>query len=387
MKTICIVTATRAEYGLLRNIIKIISKDSKLELLLIATGTHLEEMYGKTLTEIEQDNIKISYKVDIHVIGKTPYDIADSMSTAQKEFARIFEKETPDMLLVLGDRYELIPICSTAMIFQIPIAHISGGEITEGAIDDAIRHCLTKMSYLHFPACEEYKNRIIQLGEEPDRVFNYGDLGIENVLTTDFMKKEELAKSLALDLSIPYAIVTYHPVTLEKDEEGNQIQEILKALTEVNSYQYIITKSNNDMGGAFINQVLEEYCKKNKHAHLFSSLGSKRYLSAIKYCAFVIGNSSSGLYEVPALYKPTINIGNRQNGRIKANSIIDCIPKKEEIIKAIYQTQDKIFLDNMSQMEVPFQGNKTSYKIVEKIKEFLYNDKINLQKHFYNLSL
>lgn len=384
MKKICIVTATRAEYGLLKNMIRIIDRDKELQLVLVVTGTHLEEKYGMTINEIKQDGYKIAYQIPMKIVGEQALDIAISMNILQKEFTYICEKEQLDLLIVLGDRYELLSLCSVAMLFKIPIAHISGGEITEGIIDDVIRHCVTKLSYLHFPACEVYRKRIIQLGEEPDRVFNYGDLGIENVLNIKLIEREELSKDLHIDLSTPYVLVTYHPVTLK--DNTNEIYELLEAISFFREYQYIITKSNGDFGGKQINGILENYCNNNKNCFFLSSLGSQRYLSAIKYCEFVLGNSSSGLYEVPAMRKPTINIGERQEGRIKAFSIIDCNSSKNDIIKAIRRAREKEFLDKIKTMNIPFAGKDTSLKIVREIKAFLNKNRVNLQKHFYDIS-
>lgn len=386
VKKIGIVTATRAEYGLLRNIIGLINQDDQLKLILIVTGTHLEEFYGNTVSEIESDNVFIAYKVDIHAIGNNSLDIVNSMSIAQKKIGEIYNLEKLDILLVLGDRYELLPICSSAMIFHIPIAHISGGEVTEGAIDDVVRHCITKMSYLHFPACEVYRKRLIQLGEDPNRIFNYGDLGIENIYNTKYLTKEELSEELKIDLEKPYVIVTFHPVTLEYDNEIEQLNELLSALEVMDNYQYIITKSNADLGGQVINTSLENYCISHENAFLFASLGSVRYISAIKYCEFVLGNSSSGLYEVPALRKPTINIGNRQKGRIMAKSIINCKTNKGDIIRAMNQAKNPDFLNNVQRMDIPFTGDHTSYKIVKQIKNILEKEPINLKKRFYDVS-
>lgn len=385
MKKIGVVTATRAEYGLLRNIIKQIHKEEGLQLVLIVTGTHLEKSYGSTVSEIEKDGFPISYQIDIKSIGNEPLDIVNSMSIAQYEFGRIYRKENLDMLLVLGDRYELMPICSSAMIFQVPIAHISGGEITQGAIDDTVRHCITKMSYLHFPACETYEKRLIQLGEEPGRIYNFGDLGTENIFNTKYMSKEELSESLHMDLSKPYVIVTCHPVTLEHGNDEKQLSEVLRAIDEMDMYQYIFTKSNADLGGQMINKALENFCLNHQNAFLFSSLGSLRYISGIKYCEFVLGNSSSGLYEVPALRKPTVNIGNRQKGRIMAKSVINCKADKDQIIKAMKQAVSKEFAEIISNMELPFQGENTAYRIVKQIKQALYHEKINLDKKFYDI--
>lgn len=387
MKKICIVTTTRADYGLFRRIIKLINQDSKLNLLLVVTGTHLEDKYGNTIEEIEFDNFPISYKINMNMSKNKEIDIINSMAIAQKKFGKIYEKEKPDLLLILGDRYELIPICSSAMIFKIPIAHISGGEVTKGAIDDVVRHCITKMSYVHFPACEIYRKRIIQLGENPENIFNYGDLGVENIKKMKYLTKQELGEILNIDLSIPYVLLTFHPTTLEDGNEVEHLNQILLAIEEMDRYQYIITKSNADLGGEIINKMLERYCETHNHVFLFSSLGSKKYISAIKYCEFVLGNSSSGFYEVPALRKPTINIGNRQSGRIKLESIINCEPKKEAIIHATKIIKNNEFLKKIENMVIPYDGNNTSSRIVQKIKEILYDKEINLEKEFFDINI
>lgn len=387
MKKICIVTTTRADYGLFRRIIKLINQDSKLNLLLVVTGTHLEDKYGNTIEEIEFDNFSISYKINMNMSKNKEIDIINSMAIAQKKFGKIYEKEKPDLLLILGDRYELIPICSSAMIFKIPIAHISGGEVTKGAIDDVVRHCITKMSYVHFPACEIYRKRIIQLGENPENIFNYGDLGVENIKKMKYLTKQELGETLDIDLSMPYVLLTFHPTTLENRNEVEHLNQILLAIEEMDMYQYIITKSNADLGGEMINKMLERYCETHNNAFLFSSLGSKKYISAIKYCEFVLGNSSSGFYEVPALRKPTINIGNRQSGRIKLESIINCEPKKEAIIHATKIIKNNEFLKKIENMVIPYDGNNTSSRIVQKIKEILYDKEINLEKEFFDIHI
>lgn len=386
MKKICVVTSTRAEYGVLKNLIEYLDKDEFLELCLVVTGTHLVNEFGMTVNEILENGHMISEKIEILMSSNTPTAISKTMGMASIAFSEMFQRQKPDMLVIVGDRYELLPICSSAMIFHIPIAHISGGEVTEGAIDDVVRHCITKMSYLHFPACEVYRKRLIQLGEDPNRIFNYGDLGIENIYNTKYLTKEELSEELNIDLEKPYVIVTFHPVTLEYDNEIEQLNELLSALEVMDNYQYIITKSNADLGGQVINTILENYCISHENAFLFASLGSVRYISAIRYCEFVLGNSSSGLYEVPALRKPTINIGNRQKGRIMAESIINCKTYKGDIIRAMNQAKNPEFLNNVQRMDIPFTGDHTSYKIVKQIKDILEKEPINLKKRFYDVS-
>ncbi len=247
MKTVCVVTATRAEYGLLKNIIKLIEKDEELKLVLVATGTHLSKDFGYTVTEIREDKLPISAEIDILVEEEGGISASKTMAKAFYKFSDFFKNCKPDMLVVLGDRYELLPICACAMNEQIPISHISGGEITEGVIDDTIRHCVTKMSYLHFVSCEAYRKRVIQLGEEPSRVFNFGDVGVENICNMKLMSKSELEQEIGFCLDNPYGVVTFHPVTLEKASALKQLEELLNALKATEDMNFIITKSNGDI--------------------------------------------------------------------------------------------------------------------------------------------
>lgn len=385
MKSIGVITATRAEYGVLKNTIKAINDDEELELILIVTGTHLLYEYGHTVDEIIEDGFIISEQVDINMQSDDLVGICKSMSKASDLFAEVFARRNPDMIIVVGDRYELLPICSVAMNACIPIAHISGGETTEGAIDEAVRHCITKMSYLHFPGCEEYRKRIIQLGENPDRVFNYGDIGVENIVKMQFMSKEELEKSIGFKLDKPYFSVTFHPVTLEKNTAKKQIEEVLSALDERSQYQYIITKANADYGNLEINESIDDFVSTRENCVAYESLGIKRYLSLLKYSSGVIGNSSSGIVEAPVMKIPTINIGDRQKGRLKADSIIDCNPVKDEILAAIDKSQNDEFKSICKDTVSLYGIGDTSEKIVETIKDFLINDKINLKKKFYDV--
>lgn len=384
MKTVCVITATRAEYGLLKNIIKLIEEDKELELMLVVTGTHLSKDFGYTVTEIREDKIPISAEIDILEEENGAIAVSKTMGKASYKFSDFFKNYKPDMLVVLGDRYELLPICACAMNEQIPIAHLCGGETTEGAIDDVIRHCITKMSYLHFVSCETYRKRVIQLGEEPERVFNFGDVGVENIMKMKLMDKKTLEKELDFSLDMPYGVVTFHPVTLEKESALEQLEELLGALKETKDMKFIITKSNADNDGKKINQRIDEFVLENENCKAYYSLGLYRYLSALKYSEFVLGNSSSGIVEAPAIGIPTINIGDRQKGRLQASSILNCEPKKGAIIQSIKAIKEKEVKDNIKLDKNPYKGNNTSKLIVNTIKRLLYIENIALKKQFYD---
>lgn len=380
MKRIAVVTATRAEYGLLTPLIRTIENDEDLLLDLIVTGTHLSEKYGNTIDIILEDGFPIAHKIPILEEGNTPYDISATMANALKGGALCFRTHRPDILVILGDRTEMLGIASAAMNERIPIAHIHGGEVTEGAVDDCIRHALTKMSYLHFTTSEVYRKRVIQLGESPDRVFNVGSLGTENIINMPLLSESEFREEIGIERKRPYAVVTFHPVTLEDTSAKGQVIELCRAMEKKNKYFYLITKSNADTGGDVINKILEEYAEKQNNAKLVNSLGTVRYLSAVKYALFVLGNSSSGIFEAPVLGVPTINIGDRQKGRIMAETIIDCQPKCDSILEAI----NKAVCAPHIGTQIYGDGN-TSAKIIGIIKDFLLNDKINLKKGFYDI--
>ncbi|ERI68237.1 UDP-N-acetyl-D-glucosamine 2-epimerase, UDP-hydrolysing [Clostridium sp. KLE 1755] len=384
-KKIAVVTATRAEYGVLRRILKILNEDDNIQMLLYVTGTHLSKEYGYTVEEIQNDLIPIRRMVDINVRCGGAVEVAETISTAQVKFVKAFLEDLPDILLVVGDRYELLPICTSALLLRIPIAHISGGEVTEGAIDDIIRNCITKMSYLHFPACAEYKNRIIQMGEDPERVFDFGDIGVDSLLNTERLTKTQLEESMLIKLDRPFSLVTFHPVTMQQDSL-EQLTELLLAIEQKKEYLYIITKANADMGGEDINKRLEEFCKTHDHCILFSSLGNQRYISLLALCDFVMGNSSSGIYEAPAFRKPVVNIGDRQKGRVKAECVVDCLPKRKDIIAAIEKTEDNAFRNSIKNMQMPFTGGATAENIIDTIKDFLNNNRISLMKGFYDIN-
>ena len=379
MKCICVLTATRAEYGLLSPLIKKLSAQPEFDTRVVVTGMHLSPEFGLTYKEIEADGIEIDRKIEMLLSSDTPSAVSKSMGIALMGFADYFTETAPDALIVLGDRYETLAVCIAAINARIPIFHIHGGEITEGAIDDAIRHCITKLSYLHFTSTEEYRKRVIQLGEEPDRVFNVGALGVENALNAEKMSKEELEKNIDWELGESYAVLTFHPVTLDKQAPEEQVKELLDALDEITQIKILATKANADAGGHVINEMLEQYSKSHENLKLFDSLGMRRYLSAVEHSKFVIGNSSSGLIEVPALGVPTVNIGDRQKGRARGSSVIDCETGREDIVKAIktaLEMESKAF-------DSPYGTGGTSDRIIEEIKKALSKD-IDLKKKFYD---
>lgn len=382
-KTIAIVTATRAEYGLLRNIITKVHKDDDLELKLWVTGTHLVQDYGMTVNEIIEDGYPIDAKLET-ISQNHKESVVEILSRTAFEFGKLMEASMPDMIVVLGDRYELLPICNAAVVLGIPIAHISGGEITEGAIDDVIRHSITKMSTLHFPGCEDYRARIIQMGEEPERVFNYGDVGIENIKNMPLMSLDELSESLGVDFSKPYALVTYHPVTAERGSAREQAIALLEALRQFEDTSFIITKANADAEGDIINELATEYADKYDNMFLFPSLGIRRYLSAMSSCKAVIGNSSSGIVEAPAFGVPTVNIGNRQKGRLRADSILDCEADTDDIVSAIKKAFSDEFADKARHTVNPYGDGETSTGVVNEIKRYLDNDHPVVKK-FYDI--
>ena len=384
-RKICVVTGTRAEYGLLYWLMKEIEADKELQLQLIVTGMHLSPEFGLTYKEIEKE-FKIDKKIEMLLSSDTAVGISKSMGLAQISFSESFEELKPDILVVLGDRYEIFSAVSTAMIAKIPIAHLHGGEITEGAFDESIRHSITKMSHLHFTATDEYKNRVIQLGEHPSKVFNVGGMGIESIKRLKLLSREEFEKSIDFRLNKKNILVTFHPVTLENSTAKEQFQELLDAIDELEDTNIIFTKANSDTDGRVINQMIDEYVAKNSHKSIgFSSLGQLRYLSALKFVDSVVGNSSSGLLEAPSFKIGTINIGDRQKGRIKAESVIDCEAKKVEISKAFGEIYSKEFQEKLKNVENPYGENCPSNQIVEVLKNV--NLASILKKSFYDLKV
>lgn len=385
MKKVCVITGTRAEYGLLKPLVQKINNDNSLELQLVVTGMHLSSEFGLTYQEIEQDGFEITERNEMLLSSDTPNGITKSVGLGTIGFADIFTRIVPDMVVILGDRYEALAAATAAMIHRIPIAHIHGGELTEGLIDESIRHAITKMSVLHFTSTEKYRNRVIQLGEQPDRVFYVGALGVENIKTRILMSKEQLEESLHFRLDKPYIMVTFHPVTLEDGTAQEQFENLLSALDSIEGYRIIFTKANSDTDGRIINSKIDAYVGKNKgKADAFTSLGMVRYLSAIKYCEMVVGNSSSGIIEVPSFHIPTVNIGDRQKGRVRGKSVIDCGCTQKEIEEAIHTAQT-MRRNNMLKNEMnPYEGRNTSEIIVNLIKDYLESE-IKIKKHFYDI--
>ena len=383
-RKICIITGTRAEYGLLYWLIKEVKADKKLELQIIATGMHLSPEFGLTYKEREK-HFKIDKKIEILLSSDTFVGISKSMGLAQISFAEAYEELKPDIIVILGDRYEIFSAVSAAMIATIPVAHLHGGESTEGLIDEAMRHSITKMSQLHFTATKEYMNRVIQLGENPNRVFNVGGMGIENIKKYKLLTRNEFEDSIQFKLNIKNILVTFHPVTLENKTSKEQFQELLNAIDELNDTNIIFTKSNSDTNGRVINQMIDQYVSNNyDKSFATTSLGQIRYLSALQYMDGVVGNSSSGILEAPSFKIGTINIGERQNGRIKADSIIDCFPNRKSIKTAFKKLYSEKFQNLLKDIKNPYGNTSASQKII-KILNDVPLDNI-LKKKFFNVN-
>lgn len=375
-KKICIVTGSRSDYGLLHWIINYIAQDSDLELQLIATGMHLSKEFGETYKVIESDGFTISEKIDVLLSSDSPSSIAKSTGIAVMNFASTFEREKPDVLLILGDRFEIFAAALSASILNIPIAHIHGGEITEGAIDEVFRHSITKMSNFHFVAAEEYRKRVIQLGENPNHVFNFGSPGLDNLQKLSFISKSELENQLGLKFGKINFLITYHPVTLYSKEKNElAIENLLKALNNFPEAHFYFTGSNADSFGKHMNKKIIDYIRNNTSRAIFHiSLGQLKYISLLKVVDVIIGNSSSGLIEAAALKIPTINIGPRQDGRLKSSSVIDCAEDKNEIIYSIKKALSSSFKETLSQGYFPYGfGENNSCKIYNKIKEIKFD--------------
>lgn len=385
MKKICVATATRAEYGLLKPLIHSLQNERCFDVKIAATGAHLSAEFGFTYKEIQSDGIVIDKKIPILLSSDDSVSISKTMALALSGFAEYFDEIKPDLLIVLGDRYEMLAVCCAALNARIPIAHLYGGETTEGAIDEAIRHAITKMSYLHFTSTEVYRKRVIQLGENPERVFAVGALGIENILTEKLLTKDEFEKSINWKIKDKFVLVTFHPVTLENETAHEQFSEILKAIDSFPDMQFLFTKANADANGRIINSMIDEYVSCHNNTIAFESLGNLRYLSAIKHCECVLGNSSSGIVEVPSFHKPTINIGDRQKGRIQAKSVINVLPQSEEIINALNLAVSDEFRYGLKDIKNPYGDGDTTQKIIAIIKDFLYNDKVYLKKKFFDI--
>lgn len=385
MRKICFVTGSRAEYGLLSNIMRFVAEDKNSILQIIATNMHLSPDYGLTYREIEADGFTINRKVEMLLASDTANATTKSVGLATIGFADAYEDLKPDLLVVLGDRFEILSAVTAALLYKIPVAHLHGGEITEGAYDDAIRHAITKMSHLHFTSTEVYRNRVIQMGENPSRVFNVGAVGVDNILSLPLLSKEELEDSLNFRLGEKSLLITYHPVTLGSSSAEDQIRDLLESLEPfLNEYKMIFTMPNSDTNGKVIKQQILEFVKKHPERSIsFDSLGLRRYLSALKYVTAVAGNSSSGIIEVPSFGIPTLNIGDRQKGRICADSVLHCGISKQEITAGIRQILSPEFLEQSKKTANPYYKAGTAKAVAEKLCSFPLNDLI--VKSFYDL--
>ena len=383
MRKICVITGTRAEYGLLYWLMKEIEADKDLKLQIITTGMHLSPEFGLTYKEIEKD-FKINKKIEILLSSDTPVGISKSMGLAQISFSESFEDLKPDIIVVLGDRFEIFSAVSAAMIARIPVAHLHGGETTEGAFDEAIRHSITKMSHFHFVAAEPYRRRVIQLGESPERVMNYGAPGLDNIKRLKFLNRDNFESAINFKLGELTFIVTYHPVTLNKEEVKPSVLSLFDALKQFPDAKIIFTKSNADTNGRIINKLIDNFVSKNsKRSVVYTSLGQLRYLSALKHVDVVIGNSSSGIIEAPAFKKPTVNIGDRQRGRLRAASVIDCNEDSQSIVVAIKKALSPMFQETLKTVKSLYGYGDASRKMKEYLKKV---DLRNiLKKKFYDL--
>jgi len=382
MRKIAVITSTRAEYGILRPLLQQIEQDEQLSLELIVTGTHLLKEHGFTVTEIEKDFstfLKIPMKFQANSAEANSY----AMAQLQSDITKLFSELSPDIVVILGDRFEILSVAISAMMLHIPIAHIHGGELTQGAMDDAIRHAITKLSHLHFSSTQEYAQRLIQMGEQPSRVFNVGSLGVENIKNTPLLSKKELEDSLGFVFSQQNILFTYHPQTLSSFSAQEQIAVVLEALEHFNDLGIIFTKSNVDEGGELINQKLKEFVTSHPNSMLIDSLGLVRYFSAIKIVDCVVGNSSSGILEVPSFHTPTVDIGERQRGRVYAQSVIKTPLEVQSIVNAIQKALSKEFQATIQKYKNPYEGKDTSLTIKEILKNITLEE---LQsKEFYTI--
>lgn len=386
MRKICVVTGTRAEYGLLSRLMRMIKDSSETQLQVIATNMHLSPKFGNTYQEIENDGFTIDRKIPI--IDDNDKDDAvttvKSMAKALAGFADVYNELRPDLVVVLGDRYEILAAAEAAMIMRIPIAHIHGGEVTEGAFDDAIRHSITKMSHLHFASTEAYRKRIIQLGEQPDHVFYTGAIGVENVKRLPLMSKEEIEKEIDFKIDENTILVTYHPVTLGNRTAKDDIDDFISAMEERHDLRVIFTMPNSDTGSQFIVEAVNGFVDRNlDRAKAYKSLGVVRYLSVMKLVVAVVGNSSSGIVEVPSFGIPTLNIGDRQKGRIQAESIYNCLPDKDSILKGLDKVLSKEFRELASKVHNPYEKANTAEEIFKVISTYPLEQL--KQKHFYDI--
>jgi len=385
VKKICVITGTRAEYGLLYWLMKEIDADPALELQLIVTGSHLSNKYGHTVDIIEKDGFNITARVDIDLNDDSPAGIAQSMGRCIDGVSGVLENLKPDIFVVLGDRYEVLAAVQAAMLHGLPIAHIHGGEVTEGAMDDAMRHAITKLSTLHFAAAEPYRERIIQMGEQPDHVFTVGAPGLDQINQTQMLSRTEISSALNIDADTPYFLITMHPATRSDQPAEAEVMSLLSALKSFPDHAMIFTGVNADTGNDAITAQIKKFVSDSKTiAHMFTSLGQLRYLSAAKYADAVLGNSSSGIIEAPALGVPTVNIGDRQKGRLRATSVIDCIAEPSAIVSTITKALNPSFREISLGAPSPYGNSGASKRIKNVLTKF--DAQPFQQKTFYDLS-
>lgn len=369
-RRICVITGSRAEYGLLRFVMRGIQTDPSMELQLVATGMHMSPEFGLTYREIEADGFVIDRKVEMLTSSDTAVGTAKSMGLGLIAFGEVFDALQPDLVLVLGDRFEIFAAVAAATVARIPVAHLQGGESTEGAFDEAFRHSITKMSQLHFVAADRYRQRVIQLGEMPDRVFLVGGLGIDAISRVKLLDRASLETALDFRFGPRNLLVTFHPATLDVGSPADQMRELLEALSEMKETHVIFTLSNADTEGRRLGQMVEDFVAEHSFARAFQSLGQLRYLSVIAQVDAVVGNSSSGILEVPSFKKATVNIGDRQRGRLSAASVIDCEPTRASIAAALSRALSSDFQDDLRHVRSPYGEPGASDRIVSTIRDF-----------------
>lgn len=384
MSRIAVATGSRADYHLLVPTLRRIDEDPRHELDLVVTGAHLSPKYGMTCKAIEEDGFDIRCRIPILGNGDTSSDVDAALARELEGFDAYLVERHPDLVIILGDRYEMLSVATASMMHHVPIAHLHGGEKTVGAIDDNIRHAITKMSTLHFVSCEEHRRRVIQLGEDPARVFNVGACGIENVMTVQPMPRDEFFANVGLDQSRPFYLVTYHPTTLG-GSPLDEVAEVLAALDTRQNEQLLFTKANADSGGDIINKAIEEYVSTHRDAVIFASLGMRRYLTALGLADAVVGNSSSGLLEAPSFGVPTVNIGTRQQGRVRASSVIDCACTRQAIMDALEKASSPEFIKVARHTTNPFGDGHVSERIMRIIDQYLSDDARSTEKDFYDI--
>ena len=382
MKKICVITGSRAEYGLLQSLMRLIKQSKSLQLQILATGMHLSPEFGLTYKSIEEDGFVIDEKVEMLLSADTDVAVVKSTGLGMIGFADALRRLEPDLIIILGDRFEIFAAASAAYLMKLPIAHLHGGELTEGATDDALRHAITKMSYLHFTSTETYRKRVIQLGEDPARVYNFGAIGIDAIKNLNLLPKDQLEASLGIKLGARILLVTYHPVTMEHHTAALQMEELTMALQDFVDCTIIFTMPNADADGRIIMQKVDDFVSKNEFAFAFKSLGQLSYLSVMNIASVVIGNSSSGIIEAPSLGVPTINIGDRQKGRLSSTTVTDVVAEKNAIKAAIVHALQPEYKDWCTKQTNPYGDGGTSTKILGTIETM--NNITDLKKKFYD---